>query len=81
MKSAITEVAQTADTAMEMGLATQDKGRLLQQHSEWAAERIMHLDNQLRAHNVKLHGFGEGVEDSTDLPIFIANWMASVLHL
>lgn len=79
-KSTLNEVAQTADTAMELGLAAQDHSRLMQQHCEWAAECIMHLDNQLQAHNVKLRGFEEGVEGETEMAIFIACWVASVLH-
>lgn len=45
---------------MELGLAAQDQGRLLQQQGDWASECIMHLDNQLCAHNVKLWEFSEG---------------------
>lgn len=81
LKDSVATVAQTADEAMELGLATQEHGKMLQQHSEWAAERIMHLENQLRTHNVKLRGFKEGAEENTDLAIFVAGWMASVLRL
>lgn len=38
LKSSVVEVAQTADSAMELGLATQDHGRQLQQHAEWPSE-------------------------------------------
>lgn len=41
----------------------------------------MHLDNQLRAHNMKLRGFQEGAEESTELSVFMANWIASALKL
>lgn len=80
-KTTLNEVAQTADLAMELGLVAQDHSRLTQQHCEWAAERIMHLDNQLRAHNVKLRGFAEGAEGEADMATFVVQWVASVLHL
>lgn len=51
----------------------------MQQHGEWVTEMIMHLDNQMQAHNIKLHGFPEGAEEGTDLNIFVANWMTSTL--
>lgn len=80
-KSTLNEVTQTADTAMELGLAAQDHSRLTQQHCEWVAKRIMHLNNQLRAHNVKLHGFEKGAEGEADTVTFVAQWVVSVLHL
>lgn len=80
MKSTISEVAQTTESALELGFAAQDQGRLLQQQGDWATERIMHFDNQLRAHNIMLCGFQEGAEGTVDLAIFVADWMAHVLN-
>lgn len=80
VKSTLNEVAQTADSAMELGLAAQDSNRLTQQHSEWVTKRIKHLENQLRVCNVKLRGFREGAEGDSDLPAFVSRWMAAVLQ-
>lgn len=81
LKSNINEVAQIADSAMELGLASQEQDRQLRLYREWVTENIIHLDNQIWAHNIKQRGFQEGAEETTDLAIFIASWMASVLHL
>lgn len=71
-KSTLNEVAQTADVAMELVLVAQEHSRLMQQHCEWAAECIMHLDNQLRAHNFKLRCFEERAEGEAEITGFIA---------
>lgn len=81
LKSTVNEVTQNADLAMELGLATQDHGRLIQPYSEWAIEQVMHLENQLRAYNIKLRGFHEGAEGDTNLAVFMTKWMAMVLQL
>lgn len=66
---------------MELGLELQEQGRQKQQHREWSTERIMHLDNQMRAHNLKLRSFLEGAEDGSYLNIFVAICMSPTLQL
>lgn len=77
----VTQIAQTADAAMELGLASQDTRRQLQKNSEWAMDKIIMLENQLKQFNIKTRGFPEGAEESTELRIFISTWLASHMDL
>lgn len=81
LKTTVTQVAQTADTAMELGMAVQDSTGQLQQQSAWAMDKIISLENQLKINNIKLRGFPEGVEESTELRIFISTCLATQLDL
>lgn len=48
LQSNIMQTAQTAGAAMELGLATQEATRALQKQSDWAAEKILSLENHLK---------------------------------
>lgn len=81
LKDTISQVAQTADAAMELGMTVQDSTGQLQRQATWAADKIIALENQIKINNIKLRGFPEGVEDSTELRAFISSWLASQLDL
>lgn len=81
MQSNVTQIAQTADATVELGLTTQKPSRHLQKHSEWAFDKIIMLENRLKQHNIKLRGFPEGIEESMELYLFIVNWLATQLEL
>lgn len=81
MRQNVTQVAQTADAAMELGLANQDTTRQLQKSSDWAADKILMLEKQLKMDNLKLCGFPEGSKENQELKIFISTWLASQLQL
>lgn len=81
LKTNITQVAQTADAAMELSFAVQDSTGQLQRQAEWAADKVIALENQIKINNIKLRGLPEGVEESKDLGAFIASWLATQLEL
>lgn len=81
LQSNVTQIAQMADAAMELGLAIQESSKHLQKHSEWAIDKIIMLENQLKKHNFKLQGFPEGIEENTELRVIISNWLASQIEL
>ncbi|KAL8220770.1 UNVERIFIED_CONTAM: hypothetical protein K2H54_054433 [Gekko kuhli] len=80
-RSALDKVSQTAEAAMEMSLTIQEETKYLLQREDWATDKILSLDNQMRAHNVKFSRFPEKSEENTDLTSFIASWLASALQL
>lgn len=49
--SSISQVSQTAEVAMELGLATQDSTGQLQKQTDWVADKIIALENQLKINN------------------------------
>lgn len=81
LQESVTQLTQTAENAMELGLANQDSTRRMQRHSEWATEKILFLENQLRMENLKFRGFPEGAEESKDLKGFISTWLATIMNL
>lgn len=80
LKMSINQVAQSADPALELAMALQDSTQHLQKQGEWGAEKILSLENQLRARNVKFRGFQEGAEENTELRIFIANRLHGIFN-
>lgn len=66
MQQNLSQLMQTADTAMELGLNNQETSRQLKRESNWAMEKIMLLENQLKADNLKLRGFPEGCEENME---------------
>lgn len=75
------QLAQTTDAAMELGLANQESSRHLQKSCDWATEKIMLLENQLKMENLKLHGFPEGCKETKELKAFVSSWLASKMQL
>lgn len=66
MQQNLSQLMQTADTAMELGLNNQETSRQLKRDCNWAMEKIMLLENQLKADNLKLCGFPEGCEENME---------------
>ncbi|KAL8213586.1 UNVERIFIED_CONTAM: hypothetical protein K2H54_066963 [Gekko kuhli] len=56
-QKSLEKVAQTADSALEAGLAAQEDTLLTRE--DWAADKLTALDNQLRAQNLKFRGLPE----------------------
>lgn len=81
LQQTVPQVAQTADSSMELGLMNQDTTQQLQKNQDWAAEKILMLENQLKMANLKLRGFPEGSEENQDLIVFISTWLATQLQL
>lgn len=81
LQSTITQAVQTADTAMELALTNQESTRALQRQADWAADKILFLENQQKMRNLKLRGCPEGVGDSTDLRDYISSWLAEQMEL
>lgn len=60
LKTTISQVAQTADATMELDLTIQDSAGQLQRQTDWATDKIIALENQMKMNNIKLCGFPEG---------------------
>lgn len=77
----IQQIAQTADAALKASIASNEDIRQLQSHERWAKEEIITLKFKLRDKNIKLRGLAEKAEGNLELPVFLANWLASCLQL
>lgn len=58
-----------------------EASRALQRQADWAAEKILVLENQLKANTLKLRVFPEGAEEPTETRAFVSSWLALQLHL
>lgn len=67
--------------AMDLALTDQDSTRILQYGQDIMKQKMLTMDMDSRIFNVKLRGIPEKAEASTDLQIFISNWMASVMNM
>lgn len=81
LTSALKDVASTADTAMELGLSLQKSTRQLQRSEQQLSARIVVLETQARATNLKFRGLPESPDLNGNLIFPLAAWLASVLKL
>lgn len=81
IKQNLEQVSQTAESAMELAITNQESSRQMQSHQDWVTEKIMLMENQMKMKNLKMRGFPEGSEESTELRVFISTWLASQLQL
>lgn len=81
LKQGLEQVTQTAESAMELALTNQETSKQHQSQHEWAAEKIMLIENQLKIFNLKLRGLPEGCEENQELRIFVSNWLATQMEL
>lgn len=75
------KVEQTAESAIEMALVSQQDIQHLQESEKWMLERITSLETRLRSRNLKLRGIAEGEEGTSDLALFVSHWLAQALTL
>lgn len=73
IKHSLDQVAKTADSAMELGLKNQEAAQQQQVQQDWATEKIMFLENQMKLKNSKLRSFPEGCKENEELRIFTSN--------
>lgn len=66
---------------MEMAISLQDDSRTLQYEQGVAKQKMIKLEMDARVFNVKTRGMPEKAELNSDLQAFIADWLASKLHL
>lgn len=81
LKSSLQAVSQTAESALEQAITTQEEIRSLQSGEKRTHERLLDLENSYRFKNLKFRGFGDSAEGTVDLPIFLASWLATELNL
>lgn len=81
VKQSLKQVTQTADSAMELAITSQESSRQMQAHQDWVTEKIINIENQMKKKNLKLRGFPEGSEENTELRIFISSWLVAQLQL
>lgn len=75
------ETQKTADNAMELVLTLNDGSRMLQMEQDTLRQRVMMVDMEARALNIKIRGLPEKVEASLDLQSYTVNWMATLMQL
>ncbi|XP_060094828.1 uncharacterized protein K02A2.6-like, partial [Heteronotia binoei] len=75
------EATATANSALETGLTNQEEIRHLQRQERWATDKILALDNKARERHVKLRGFEEHEEGTSELASFLASWFSTALQL
>lgn len=66
---------------MDLALTNQDSTPALQCDQDHMKQKMLIMDMESRIFNVKLRGIPEQAEASTDLQMFISNWMASVMNM
>lgn len=81
LKQNLEQVSQTAEAAMELAITNQESSKQMQTHQEWATEKIIAMENQMKMKNLKLRGFPEGSEENTELRVFVSNWLANQMQL
>ncbi|XP_015268956.1 PREDICTED: plastin-1 [Gekko japonicus] len=61
--STLSEVSQAAETALDTAIAAQEDICNLQKSEDWAANKIMAIENKLRGQNLKFRNIVENAED------------------
>lgn len=57
IQESVTQLSQTMEAARELSLTNQEASRHLQKQNEWAMEKIMFLEIQLKMENLKFRSF------------------------
>lgn len=70
-----------ADCAMDLALSLQDDSRALQYEQGAMRQKMLSMEIEARAFDVKIHGMPEQAGLNTDLQAFISGWMATELQL
>lgn len=77
----IQKVSSIAEGAMDLSVLQQEDIKELQEHSESHEEKLAILGNRQRAFNLKFRDIEENAEGTTDLIIYMSNWLARTLDL
>lgn len=67
----LTQVEQTAESAVELALTLQQDIQQLHRHENWATEKAFQLESRLHHRNLKLCGLPEGEEGT----LFVVHWL------
>lgn len=70
-----------ADGVKDLALTLQEGSCALQYEQDAMRQKLLSLDMDSRALDVKIQGIPESTDKSADLQIIISNWMASILGL
>lgn len=76
LTTSVQKIAETAETAMELGLTLQEDMKTLQQHDSEHFEKLLILENSLKKFNLKLRGMEENAEENVDLVAYLSTWLA-----
>ncbi|KAL8221569.1 UNVERIFIED_CONTAM: hypothetical protein K2H54_070134, partial [Gekko kuhli] len=79
--SELKETTKKADANTATCVTLQEEVRHLQDTNIDLSTRLLAMENRWRQHNLKFRGFEEGVEENTELPVFLSNWLAHALQL
>lgn len=77
----IQKVGSIAEGAMDLSMLQQEDIKELQEHSEAQEEQLAILGNKQRSFNLKFRAIEENAENTTDLIIYMSNWLATTLDL
>lgn len=81
INTVVAKTQKIADNAMELALTVSEGSRTMQMEQDTLKQRIMMIDMEARALNLKIRGLPEKVEGPLELQSYIANWMATLMHL
>lgn len=81
VKAVVTKTQKTADNVMELALTINNESKMLQMEQDTLKQRIMMVDMEARALNIKIRGLPEKVEGLLDLQTYVINWMATLMQL
>lgn len=81
IKAALAETHKTAENAIELAMTVSEGSRQLQSEQEALKQKVLAMDMEARALNVKIRGLPENVETPLDLQAFITNWIATTMKL
>lgn len=81
IKTSLAETYKTSECAMDLAMTVSEGSRTLQYEKEAFKQKLMAIDMETRALNIKIRGFPEKVESPLELQTFISNWMATTMSL
>lgn len=73
IKAALAETHKIAESAMELAMTVNEGSRLMQSEQEALKQKVLAVDMEARALNIKICGLPENVETLLDLQSFISN--------
>lgn len=80
IQTALSKIAQIADTALEMGVALQENSWAHQMEIQVQKEKYLILPTEPHQNNFKFRGMEEGMEGSSNLICSMDNWLAKALQ-
>lgn len=81
IKASLAETHKTAESGMDLAMTINEGSRLMQLEQETLKQKLLTVDMETRALNIKNCGLPENVEAPLELQSFISNWLATTMKL